>query len=302
MESGDPVSDYLVLVPFYSNLAYLRETLMSVVAQTDAHWRAVVVDDSPVDPGVRELVAAIADERIEIVRNERNLGVAGSFNRCFDIAHELGADLAMILHADDLLAPGFIATVRGAHERWPDAACVATRASIIGADGRPRRTLPDTVKRGMWPRRVDRLEGEQGLRRLLRGQFFYCPGVSYDVGKLAHPAWNERWTQVMDLELYARVLLDGGAIQLLDEPLFVYRRHEGSMTQVNSATLVRTEEETALSRELAEEARRRGWRSAGRAGTARVAVRLQSMLRAGALVMRARPRSAWRALRLALSR
>jgi hypothetical protein len=106
----------------------------------------------------------------------------------------------------------------------------------------------------------------------------------------------------MDLELYARVLLAGGTIGLVDEPVFVYRRHEGSMTQLNSATLARTLEETELSRELVNEARIRGWNRAARAGTARVAVRLQAMLRVGSFVLQARPRSAWRALRLGLSR
>ena len=52
----DAPPDYWVLVPFYSNLDHLRQTLQSVVAQTDRRWRAIVVDDSPVDPGVGDVV------------------------------------------------------------------------------------------------------------------------------------------------------------------------------------------------------------------------------------------------------
>ena len=69
------------------------------------------------------------------MRNPTNLGVAGSFNRCFELAVEHGAELAMILHADDLLEPGYVAVVRAAHAASPDATCVATQVTVIGADG-----------------------------------------------------------------------------------------------------------------------------------------------------------------------
>ena len=67
----------------------------------------------------------------------------------------------------------------------------------------------------MWPRRTTTLIGERGLQRLLRGQFFYCPAVSYRLALVPRPAWDPRWRQVMDLMLYGRVLLAGGSIELL---------------------------------------------------------------------------------------
>jgi glycosyltransferase involved in cell wall biosynthesis len=277
--------DYLVLVPFYSNLDYLRETLLSVVRQTDPRWRAIVVDDSPVDPGVAPLVAGIGDERVDVVRNERNLGVAGSFNRCFELATDRGAELAMILHADDVLEREYVETVRRAHASSPTSACVATAVTVIGADGRPRRSLADTVKRRMWPTGLDVLAGEPGMRRLLRGQFFYCPGVSYRMSLVPRPAWDARWDQVMDLDLYGSILLAGGSIALEPSPVFRYRRHDLSMTQVNTATLVRTQEETEVCRDLARRARLHGWPRAARAGRVRFSVRAQALVRVGELVV-----------------
>jgi glycosyltransferase involved in cell wall biosynthesis len=293
--------EYLVLVPYYSNLGYLAETLRSVVGQRDGNWRCVVVDDSPGGEGVVGLVDSLHDARFESVRNPANLGVAGSFDRCFEIATERGAELAMILHADDQLEPGYVERVRLEHARAPDVTCVAVNASVIGADGRPRRSLPDAVKHLLWPRRADRLEGERGLRLLLRGQFFYCPAVSYRVALVPHPAWDPRWDQVMDLDLYGRILLDGGAIALVRDPLFRYRRHAGSMTQINSATLVRTREETEVCRALGEQAAQRGWHRARRAGTLRVSVRLQAAVQAVGLASRGRSREALAAARLAAS-
>jgi glycosyltransferase involved in cell wall biosynthesis len=286
------------MVPFYSNIDYLRQTLHSVIAQTDPRWRCVVVDDSPDDQGIESLVAEFGDERMTVERNPTNLGVAGSFNRCFDLASERGAELAMILHADDLLEPGYIATVRAAHAAAPEATCVATKVTVIDASGAPARTIPDTVKAWLWPKRLDRLQGERGLQLLLRGQFFYCPAVSYRmaaIDALDGRAWNERWTQVMDLELYGRVLLSGGTIVLEPAPVFRYRRHQQSMTQQNSKSMVRTTEETVVCRMLSDRAKSLGWTHAARAGRLRVTARLQSLMRTAQFAARLQPRAAGRA-------
>lgn len=273
---------HLLAVPFHSNPEYLRLTLDSVVAQSDPTWRAVVVDDAP-DPatsGALDVVRQVADARISYRANERNLGVAASFERCFDVAREVGAATVTILHADDLLEPGYVATVVAAHAADPAAPCVAPKAMVIDAAGHPTTTLADRVKALLWPRRLDVLRGDVGLRRLLWGQFFHCPAVSYRVDLLPRPAWDARWRQVMDLDLYARLLLDGGSIRLVDEVVYRYRRHAGTTTEANSRSMLRTDEETEVSRRVAAAARSRGWSRARRAGHLRPTVRLQALLRA----------------------
>jgi glycosyltransferase involved in cell wall biosynthesis len=297
---AESVAEYFVMVPFYDNVEYLRDTLRSVLAQSDPHWRAIIVDDSPTDRGVAALVDELGDPRISSIRNAANLGVAGAFNRCFELAAQSDAELAMILHADDLLERDYISTVRAAHAACPTATCVTTKVSVIGANGNERRTMPDTVKGWLWPRGLASLEGERGLQLLLRGQFFYCPAVSYRMGLLALPAWNPRWTQVMDLELYGRILSTGGSIVLEPKRVFRYRRHEQSMTNLNSVTLVRTVEETEVCRMLATEAQRLGWKRAAREGRWRVTVRLQSLMRFGSLLIRGQFRAASRAFVLSV--
>jgi glycosyltransferase involved in cell wall biosynthesis len=295
-------TDYLFLIPFYANVDYLAAAVRSVLAQSEPGWRLIVIDDSLGDDSARSLVQSFADERIEYLRNSENLGVAGNFNRCFAEARLRGALYATILHSDDVLEPDYVAVVRRAHDRFPAATCIAPNASIIDERGEPSRTLPDSVKAFFWPRRTDILEGEQGLRYLLRAQFYYCPAFSYRMSRLSLPAWNGRWDQVMDLEFYARILLDGGTIALERERVFRYRRHSGSMTTINSWSLVRTVEETELCRELAGEARDKGWNRAARAGRLRLTVRLQAAFRATALLLHGRPSAARKALALAVGR
>ena len=296
-----PDQPYAVTVPYYSNPAYLRLTLDSVVAQTDESWWCAVVDDSP-DDSARVVVEAIGDPRIRLERNPTTLGVAGNFNRCVDLAVEGGSEIGVILHADDLLEPSYVATVRAAHSREPNAAGIAPMVTVIDVDGAPHLPLPDRVKAALWPRRLDRLTGERGLRLLLRGQFFYCPAVSYRWALVQRPAWDERWRQVMDLMLYGRIILGGGTLLLERSQVYRYRRHAASETQQNSVTLSRTEEETAACRELADAARAIGWRGAGRAGSARVTVRLQSAMQGMSALVGGRFELARRAFGLAVRR
>jgi glycosyltransferase involved in cell wall biosynthesis len=291
-----------VTVPFFSNVAYLELALRSLVAQTDRDWTAHVVDDASPEPGAESLVTRLGDDRIRYIRNQRNLGVSGNFNHCLDLGAQQ-ADVVVVFHADDLLEPEYIAAVRRAHMEFPDASCVAPRVRVIDADGRAARTVGDTVKQLMWPRRLPAIfVGDDGLARLMHGQFFYCPSVSYRLELLPVLRFDLRWRQVMDLDFYARVLLGGGSIVFPPEWAYRYRRHPATMTAQNSRSLVRLVEEVEVSREVAAMAHEVGWRRAERAARRRVTVRLNGVLHAAAVLARGDVRAARSAAAHALSR
>ncbi len=300
-ESPD-VLQICLAIPFFSNLEYLGVALRSIIAQTDPQWSAIVVDDASPEPGAEDLVVELADRRIRYVRNEHNIGIAENFNRCLELGSG-DAEIVVVFHADDVLEPGYVSAVRHAHHAFPTAGCVAPRVTVIDRRGRPTRTLGDSVKRMLWPRRLPTtLAGDQGLKRLMRGLFFYCPSVSYRVASLPARRFDSRWQQVMDLDFYARVLLEGGSIALVPEQVYRYRRHDATMTAQNSRSLVRLEEEVAVSREVRSAAGALGWTHAARASRLRLTVRLNGLLEAFRLVAGRQPRAAWSAFRQAASR
>lgn len=278
---------HIVLVPYYRGLDHLGVALQSLIAQSASDWSAVVVDDSPSDAppdqGSRacaELVAALGDARISLDRSSQPLGVAGAFNRCFEVAAASDASYVTVLHADDELLPGYLSAVAATHRRLPEAACVAPRVEVIDASGRSSRPLADRVKSVMWPRKSEALSGDRGLSRLLHGQFLYCPSVSYTTQVARTMAWDGRWAQVMDLDLFCRLLLDGHAIALCDDEVYRYRRHDESTTAVNTTSMIRLDEETRLCREIGAIATRRGWRRSRWASRMRITVRLHGLLQA----------------------
>jgi glycosyltransferase involved in cell wall biosynthesis len=289
-------------IPFFSNLGYLDAAVRSLVAQSDPQWTAIVVDDASRENGAEEVVAAIGDHRVRYVRNERNLGVAANFNRCLELG-AIDAEVVTVFHADDELEPGYVAAARSAHERFPMAACVAPRVTVIDSHGAPTRTLADSVKSLLWPRTLPAtLVGDRGLARLMHGLFFYCPSVSYRVAHLPELRFDGRWKQVMDLDFYARILLSGGSIVVVPQRVYRYRRHEGTMTAQNSRSLVRLDEEVVVSREVAVAARSLEWRRSDRASRLRLTVRLNGLLEAARLVAHRQPRAGVDAARQALGR
>src|SRR5215210_3080625 len=143
--STDPLT---VAIPFYKGHGYLRLAIESVLRQTSPDWRLVVCDDGP-DPGTRELVESCRDPRVRYLRNERNLGMAGNWNRCLEVAD---TDLVNLLHNDDELLPNYVEVMQQAGREYPAAAAFFCRAKVVDAAGRPSFSVVDSVKRFLQPR------------------------------------------------------------------------------------------------------------------------------------------------------
>ncbi len=83
---------------------FLGECLASVVAQDGVDLEVIVVDDASTDETPRVAAAfAAADERVRVIRHERNAGHIATFNEGLG---EARGEYVLKLDADDLLAPG----------------------------------------------------------------------------------------------------------------------------------------------------------------------------------------------------
>ena len=246
-------------IPFYANTELLATALASVVAQDSNDWEAVVVDDAGPESDARDVVARVGGGRIRYERNPENLGLAGNWNRCLEVAE---TELVTLFHADDELRPDYVRRVLEVHRGAPDAVAVFTGASVIGPTGKAIFSFPDEVKRFTRPRADgDRINvhGETGLVSLLRGQHIFCPSLAYQRGRLPQPTFDTRWRQVTDLDLLSRLLVSGERIVGSTEAAYRYRRHDANQTALLTASLDRFDEEWAIYDEIAARARARGW-------------------------------------------
>lgn len=137
-----------VIVPTFNRSAYLRPAIDSVLGQTLTDLELVVVDDGSSDD-TAEMLDAIADPRLRIVRHPANRGIAVARNSGLDAA--AGKYVAW-LDSDDVCRPDRLAVQVRYLEAHSGIALVGGCGGKIGADGRRRRGLrvppfhPDDVR------------------------------------------------------------------------------------------------------------------------------------------------------------
>ena len=96
-----------VVIPVFNAPEDLRRCVASVLASTHGDFRLVLIDDGSTDPGVRAIFDDLArrgDPRIELLRNERNLGFTATANR--GMAHSR-ADV-VLLNSDTIVSDGWL--------------------------------------------------------------------------------------------------------------------------------------------------------------------------------------------------
>jgi glycosyltransferase involved in cell wall biosynthesis len=272
--AGEPLT---IAIPFYMGQAYLRKAIESVLRQTDPNWRLIVCDDGP-EPGTADVVAAFNDPRIRYLKNDRNLGMAGNWNRCLDAAD---TDLVNLLHNDDELLPNYVAEMRAAGERFPDAAAFFCRARVIDAVGRETFSPIDYVKKFLQPRTDGPLvlHGKSAIESLMHGDFIMCPTVCYRRSRLPAERFDDRWRQVLDLDFFTRILLEGGTMVGLPAVAYAYRRHDENATAQQTETLLRFEEESRIHDQVTAIARERGWPSVARVAAGKRVIKLHLAFR-----------------------
>lgn len=216
-----------IVMPYYGDVPLMQAAVRSVLAQDDPNWRLTVVDDGRAD-GVPEWFAGLGDERVRYVRNERNLGVTGNFNKCVALAER---ERVVIMGCDDLMLPGYVRVVRAVHADHPDAGIIQPGVRVIDGAGRPVRTLVDEAKRRVYaPKVAGRLvmRGEELAVSLLRGDWLYFPSLCWRTKAIQDVRFPEDLRVIQDLAVLVEMVRRGESLVVDDALAFEYRRHAAS--------------------------------------------------------------------------
>jgi glycosyltransferase involved in cell wall biosynthesis len=147
---------------------FLRETLTAVLCQDAGRDRMqiLVVDDASPTANTEALVRQIAGDRIVVVRNATNLGLAGCWNKC--LSHATG-EWIHLLHQDDLVFDGFYGELEATIAAFRGCGAAFTRHCFI--DGRG-------AWLGLSPLEChDRAVLPDWQFRLCTGQRIQCPSI-----------------------------------------------------------------------------------------------------------------------------
>lgn len=205
-----------ILTSVFNGEAYLRETLNSILAQTYENWECIIVDDCSSDHTPHILSEyQKADTRFQIFRNQENMRLPASLNRVIPFAR---GKYIVRMDADDI-------------NRFD-----RIEKQVAFMEDNPHLTMSC----GRW----FNLEGTSvypvaALRRcapeMIRGLFLFFNPVGHHsviikTERLQDSLYNPRFSYTEDLDLWTRILKDGGKIAVQNEFLLLYRVHENQVT------------------------------------------------------------------------
>ena len=92
-----------VLTPIYNTEPeHLRQAIESILNQTFTDFEFIILNDSPWNTEIEDIVLAYKDARIKYVKNDKNIGISKSRNKLLSLAS--GEYLAIFDH-DDISLP-----------------------------------------------------------------------------------------------------------------------------------------------------------------------------------------------------
>lgn len=75
-----------VLMPIYNtNKLYLKEAIESILNQTFVDFEFIILNDSPDNTELDDIVKSYKDKRIKYLKNEKNMGITLSRNKLIDL-------------------------------------------------------------------------------------------------------------------------------------------------------------------------------------------------------------------------
>jgi glycosyltransferase involved in cell wall biosynthesis len=227
-----------VCIPTYNYAHYLGAAITSVLEQSYPHFELLIVDDCSTD-ATDAVVAGFDDPRLRFVRNERNLGIVGNWNRCLELTR---TPFVALLHADDLYLPQMLERSLAVLRAQPAVGYSYSAFYQIDAQGQRTWLEQPFPEDHVWP-------GEREFRHHLVRQYVQCPTVVLRRAVFEHVGLFVEHPLLLtayDWEMWLRIQLAGYQVAYHAEPLACWRWHGGNKSNEVVAAGARVRENVGL--------------------------------------------------------
>ena len=213
-----------VIVPCYQYARYLRGCVESVLGQSMADVRVLIIDDASPDNTTeiaKELVAR--DSRVHFIRHAVNRGHIATYNEGLDWVE---GDYTILLSADDLLSPGSLSRVVRLMDAHPNVGLAYGRGILFRSEPPAwTRPVPEECR---W----EILEGEEflesccadGVNPICTPTAVTRTGLQKRLG-----GYREELPHAGDMEMWMRFAAHS-QVGILQEEQAYYRQHEANMS------------------------------------------------------------------------
>ena len=252
-----------IALPFYGDVAFMKQTVQSIFNQSDPNWRLVVVDDGYPDDTIPSWFESLKDERIEYQRNVKNLGANGNFQKCLGL---LSAEYCLVMGADDLLEPNFVERINELISSNPGISMIHPGVKVIDENNEMISTRSDQVKKTIRESQSSStvLSGEPLAKSLMKGNWMYFPSIVWKTKTIQEIGFRPGFHVCQDLGLAMDLIMQGGEMALIEDEIFRYRRHKESDSSVKAINGERFKDEKYFFKVMAQDLKEIGWISAAR--------------------------------------
>ncbi len=212
MDSSELIS---IVVPVYNAEKYIAKTIEMVLDQTYENFELILVDDLSKDnsTGVIEDIIARGDERIRLIKKEKNEGAYAARNAGVDAAR--GRYLTF-LDADDIWLPDKLSRELSFIQK-KDVAFVFTSYEFGDEEGNPT---------GKTVHAPETLSYKEALSRTV----IFTSTVMFDLSKISKAEVHMPHIESEDTATWWNILKSGKTAYGLDEVLVIYRRPAKSLS------------------------------------------------------------------------
>jgi glycosyltransferase involved in cell wall biosynthesis len=226
MSSGTTANPTLsVTVLNYNYGHYLEACLQAIVDQRFRDFELIVINDCSTDNSIEVLTPFLADPRIRLIDHATNQGFVKSLRE--GMAESRG-ELISVISADDLVVdPGAFGRQVELAQAHPEVTMVYSAYLLDNCDDHPV----------VATRPADATEVEPPAPATARFMAGFLPMHSGVVlRRAAYEAvggYDDRYRWALDRQIFLDLAL-AGPVGFVDEPLYLYRRHPGSMSKQSS--------------------------------------------------------------------
>ena len=194
-------------IPFYNAAKTIFDAVKSVFAQTYKNWELILVDDGSTDEGL-EIVKKIKSEKVILVSDGKNMGLAARLNMISEMAKGL---YVARMDADDIMFPERLGMQIRFFKAYPDTDLLG--ASVVCVDGGNQICAVRPVKNEI-----------ENAFTVIKGEVLIHPTVMATKEWFIRNPYDASYRNSEDYELWCRT---AGAARIanLSQPLLFYREY-----------------------------------------------------------------------------
>ncbi len=218
-----------VCIPAYNNAGTIADTVASVLASDYENIEVIIVDDCSLDDTYK-VAESIDDSRVFVYKNEKNLGMAGNWNRCLSCCK---GEYIRLLCADDRIDADLIGIEAGILMEHPEVVMVSSDTAFINEAGEVVGHY-DRYKKGAAGSGSNAVSGKDILKHSLFTRDYLGAPLANLFRKSAAEAvggFDPSFSYIIDYDFFAGIALLGD-VYILHEKKNRFMLREASNTSM----------------------------------------------------------------------